>query len=285
MTELTERTQIENYTDGPLRFVSSLCESVFVMHSKFQAFEGDIDVSRHIKIGLNIGRTANYYRHSDVGVVDEDWRRNGIVLTLPHDVGSTRSSAVNMMGVAIDLKVLSVEDEHTYSLDSFSHMASKVTMDPVAAQYIRELMDNAELHGCSSAFFSHSLGFLLRRLTSTHSVPADTDVAPLDELRLNKVIDLMEADLGDDLTVRGMAAEVAMDITNFAKAFRGATGMPPFAYLTQRRMNAAKSMLQHGHNVTSIALSLNYSNPSKFSAAFKRCVGHSPTDWMKLQKG
>ncbi|MEX0298115.1 MAG: helix-turn-helix domain-containing protein [Kordiimonas sp.] len=284
--ELTEKAQLDAYTDGPLKFVASGCNSVFVTHSKFHEYEGEVGGSRYLKIALNVGQKANYYSNTNVGIVDEDWRRNGIVLTLPNDVGSGHSSTVSMTGIAVDLDAFPFDSDQPYTIDAFSHLVSKITMDPVAARYIKELMGDAELHGCSSAFFSDRLNLLMRRLTAPHSLSLETDTnaAPLDEWRLNRVIDLMEADLGNDLTVSDMAKEVSMDLTNFSKAFRGATGMPPYAYLTQRRMNAAQTMLQLGQNVTSIAMSLNYSNPSKFSAAFKRYIGQSPSTWIKEKR-
>ena len=71
-----------------------------------------------------------------------------------------------------------------------------------------------------------------------------------------------------------------MEPSAFTKAFQAATGFTPFAYLTRRRMEKAKMLLLGGETVTRAALAVGYANPSKFSAAFRRCVGCSPTEWL-----
>lgn len=57
--------------------------------------------------------------------------------------------------------------------------------------------------------------------------------------------------------------------------------MTPYAYLTWRRMEAAKQMLQAGQPVTGIALAVGYANPGKFAAAFRRVVGQAPSAWRR----
>ncbi|MNW00509.1 Virulence regulon transcriptional activator VirF [compost metagenome] len=57
--------------------------------------------------------------------------------------------------------------------------------------------------------------------------------------------------------------------------------MPPYAYLTQRRMHWAQQALQGGLSVTEVAMACGYANPSKFSAAFRRVVGVSPSTWSR----
>ncbi|WP_420833470.1 helix-turn-helix domain-containing protein [Sphingomonas pollutisoli] len=51
------------------------------------------------------------------------------------------------------------------------------------------------------------------------------------------------------------------------------------SYLTQRRMERAKPLLDDGMPVTHVALSVGYSNPSKFAAAFRPICGCSPSAW------
>jgi AraC family transcriptional regulator len=108
---------------------------------------------------------------------------------------------------------------------------------------------------------------------------AQGQASPLDEQRLSISLELIEAQLSEDLTVRKMAQAVQMDPTNFAKKFRSATGSAPFAYLTERRMERARQLLRGKMSVTDVALAVGYSNPSKFAEAFRRKIGHSPAAW------
>ncbi len=57
-------------------------------------------------------------------------------------------------------------------------------------------------------------------------------------------------------------------------------GVTIFEYRTQARMQEAKNLLVANHlTVTEIAGICGYSNASKFSAAFKKYFGLTPTDW------
>jgi len=45
-------------------------------------------------------------------------------------------------------------------------------------------------------------------------------------------------------------------------------------------MQWARGALAQGCSVTEVALASGYANPSKFSAAFRRVVGCSPSAWI-----
>ncbi|WP_093818460.1 helix-turn-helix domain-containing protein [Stenotrophomonas indicatrix] len=70
-----------------------------------------------------------------------------------------------------------------------------------------------------------------------------------------------------------------MEPTTFSRALRAATGMPPYAYLTQHRMQWAQCALSAGQSVTDVALACGYANPSRFAAAFRRVAGCTPSAW------
>jgi AraC family transcriptional regulator len=218
-------------------------------------------------------------------VIDCAWRRNGITVSLPNEKALSRSPAVSMIGMAIDLDQASADHDTPVSAQDFEPLATQITMDAVAARQLRALLSGADLHGLSSAYFYEGIGALLHRLATGRTIEVETGVYPLDARRLKTVLELMDASLGNDLAVLAMARAVDMDATNFAKAFRASTGLAPFAYVTRRRMKLACDLLASGHSVTSVALSVNYANPSKFAAAFKRCIGYTPTEWVMTNRG
>lgn len=281
----TLRGSVEPYARGSLVYFASPAESVAVIHAHFNAFEGPADSSSHIRIALNTGRTSNYTRRSAAGRLDATWRRNGITIGLPDDPGYVRTPPVSMIGLSLDWHSLAEELADMPSLADIERSASQVSMDAVAARIIRALPGEAELHACSSAYFSERLGLLLRRLAEGNARAGADGPYSLDALRLHTVRDLMMHNLGSDLKVSEMACAVSMDPTNFSKAFRAATGLAPFAYMTRMRMLAARDMLCNGASVTAVALSLNYSNPSKFSAAFHRHMGYVPSKCLRGKRG
>lgn len=272
---------IEAYAASPITLFSGPSSAVFMMRSRFSPFEGEIQPSHHIKIGMNIGTTSQLYHRDEHHVLEAPWRRNGITVNLPGMKAVSKSAAVTMLGIAIDPGFMKKENGLSIDPSVLEELASRITMDAVAARHFRSLVACAEFHGCSTAFFEQELSAFLHRLSDSAGRIAVGGISPLDTRRLAQVQAFIRSGLSEDITVAQMAKAVTMDTTHFAKAFRGATGLTPYAYLTHARMDHAKTLLQMQTSVTEVALTVNYANPSKFAAAFRRCTGYTPTDWQK----
>lgn len=67
----------------------------------------------------------------------------------------------------------------------------------------------------------------------------------------------------------------------FARIFRDVTKKTVFEYLTELRINRAKQMLETSdtHNITEIGRRCGFKNSNKFSAAFKRLTGNTPSEY------
>lgn len=234
---------------------------------------------RFIKIGLNIGATSKLYRRSEVGCLDSKWRRNGLTVNLPNDPAVGCSGAVTMIGLAVDINGRDEPDYGRPLSRALESLTTRVTVDTVSARLLRTIFSDAELHGCSDAFFDAGIDVLLRRLSCELAHVRERKTSPLENRQLSLVQDLIEAHLDTGLSVRDMAASVGMDQTHFAKRFVSSTGLAPFAYLTSRRMERAKAMLGPSQKVIDVAQAVGYANPSKFAAAFRRYTGLSPRTW------
>lgn len=82
--------------------------------------------------------------------------------------------------------------------------------------------------------------------------------------------------------VDDLAAELHVSPEHFCRIFRRLQGMPPRAFLTRTRIEAAQSLLlTSNHSITRIAELLGYDSPFYFSRQFKSKVGFSPTDFRK----
>ena len=274
------KDELETQAYRPVRFVADQKGAIAVVRSSFLPFEGEILPTGFTKFGLNIGRTSQLYRKSDSGVIDEPWRRNGITVNLPNEHAIGSSGRVTMMGLAVDFGALG----QAKVASALEPLAQRMTIDTVAANHLRKLFAEAELHGCSSAFFEAGLEALLRRLTLELANAPDGEVKPLDERRLKIVRELIDSQLANPISVREMAAAVEMSQTRFAKSFKSALGVAPFQYLTAERMKQAKTLLRGGQEVTDVAVAVGYANPSKFAAAFRKLTGHRPTEWRYAEK-
>lgn len=96
---------------------------------------------------------------------------------------------------------------------------------------------------------------------------------------LDRVITAIHENPGRDWTVDSLAGVGAMSRSVFAERFRTATGRSPAGYVTDVRMDAARSMLAAANSVSETARELGYSSDEGFSRAFRRHVGMTPSAW------
>lgn len=100
------------------------------------------------------------------------------------------------------------------------------------------------------------------------------------EPRILRALDYIEENLADDLSLDDLAAITVMSRFHFARAFRDAVGMPPYAYVVARRIERAKELLRSSQlPIVEVAWRVGYSNPAKFTAQFRKITGETPGAW------
>jgi AraC-like DNA-binding protein len=85
-----------------------------------------------------------------------------------------------------------------------------------------------------------------------------------------------------DISVEELAERVGLNRTTLQRVFKQMYGVTIFEYRTQVRMQESKNLIiDNKLPITEIAGICGYSNASKFSAAFKKCFGLTPTEWRR----
>jgi AraC family transcriptional regulator len=104
----------------------------------------------------------------------------------------------------------------------------------------------------------------------------------LDRRRLARVLDFIEANLEDQLTIDRLAQVACLSRFHFARAFKAATGQPPHRYVSERRLQRAKALLAEGDRpVADIALALGFSCQANFIRAFRDATGRTPGQYQR----
>lgn len=84
-----------------------------------------------------------------------------------------------------------------------------------------------------------------------------------------------------DLTLEGLAGVAGLSRYHFLRAFRRDVGVTPHAYLTSRRIAAAKAFLAGAEPLSEVALACGFYDQSHFSRAFKGCTGVTPGQYRR----
>jgi AraC-like DNA-binding protein len=90
--------------------------------------------------------------------------------------------------------------------------------------------------------------------------------------------DSIDRDYAQRLDLDRLAGEAGYSKFHFARGFAAVYGETPRAYLTRRRIERAKHLLQSVNlTVTEICLLVGFESLGSFSACFKALVGQSPS--------
>src|ERR1700749_779777 len=103
-------------------------------------------------------------------------------------------------------------------------------------------------------------------------------VAPLPHAILRRVKNYMEEHLQNKLSLDELAHETDYSRAHFLRMFRAATGKTPHQYLTERRIEQAKRILQEEEtSLIDIAARCGFSNQSHMTRVFREQVGVPPS--------
>jgi len=96
--------------------------------------------------------------------------------------------------------------------------------------------------------------------------------------------EIIEARIDGNVPVQHLASLCGLSTSRFAHAFRISTGMSPHRWLTKRRVERAKSMLQNPRErLTDIALACGFADQAHFSRVFRVATGATPGDWRQVR--
>ena len=99
----------------------------------------------------------------------------------------------------------------------------------------------------------------------------------LDHRRLKRVLEFIEAHLADALSLDDLAGQACLSPFHFARLFREAMGVPPYRYVSERRVEAAKAMLAgDGSSLAQIALDTGFGSQASFTRVFGKATGMTP---------
>jgi AraC family transcriptional regulator len=118
---------------------------------------------------------------------------------------------------------------------------------------------------------------LIRHTTGAHRLPASAD-GVLPHRKLRTVIEYIMENLGGSPTLEQMAAVAHLSPYHFARQFKAATGLAPYQYVIERRVERAQELLREEDDLGlgEVAFRAGFSDQSHFSSHFKRIVGVTP---------
>jgi AraC family transcriptional regulator len=122
---------------------------------------------------------------------------------------------------------------------------------------------------------------LVRRYGQAGTIP-DTQAShgKLTKIQLACANEFIRAHLGHPFSLSDIARYCGMSRATFARSFKQTTGMTPFAWVRDRRVEHAKRLLSRpGLTISEISNECGFSDQSHLSRVFTQAVGVSPSVW------
>ena len=102
---------------------------------------------------------------------------------------------------------------------------------------------------------------------------------------LEKIASYVEENLVGRITLKGVADHCGVSVSTVTQLFQKCLGTTFHQYLTNCRMDAARTLIRDGVPLEEVGRQVGYSDHSTFYRAFRRFFGMSPRDYKKQQAG
>lgn len=103
---------------------------------------------------------------------------------------------------------------------------------------------------------------------------------------IRELQDHLQENLAEPHNLDSLARQLGLAPRSLSRRFQQATGRSPMAWLRERRLREARSLLQHSDlPITEIGWRCGYSTASRFSQAFRADQGMGPRAWRTAVRG
>jgi AraC-like DNA-binding protein len=102
--------------------------------------------------------------------------------------------------------------------------------------------------------------------------------------QLQRAMEILKANLDGQIALSRVASECKLSVSHFVRAFKQTVGQPPYRWLLQQRIDAAKELLLHsGLPMVEIALKCGFADQACFIRAFRKLLETTPGEWRRIR--
>ncbi|CAM3870931.1 putative HTH-type transcriptional regulator YbfI [Pseudomonas reidholzensis] len=172
-------------------------------------------------------------------------------------------------------RVTGVLDELELGRHGLPHFQQSVIHDPGLAAAFSQLHQLSEA-GASALEQQTAWRHAVLALVQRHGHGAEARAPGNEPVAVARARELLESQLADPPSLEVLAAAVNLSPFHFARVFRQATGLPPHAWLKQRRLARARELLKRGMGAAEVAFALGFADQSHLNRQFKQAYGVTP---------
>ena len=131
----------------------------------------------------------------------------------------------------------------------------------------------------SESWTIQALAYLTRNYRNMPSKPH----GGLTNISCRRIDDYLRTHMSEKILITDLAQSVGVSPRHFLRAFRLSFNSTPLQFILELRITEAKKRLTStSESVTEVALACGFSHAQHFSAAFRRCVGTTPSEFRRI---
>jgi AraC family transcriptional regulator len=157
------------------------------------------------------------------------------------------------------------------------------TRDPILERLCACIRAEVDAGCPSGKLFAEGVSIaLLSRLRSRYvpAQPVPNERRTLSARQLQRTVEFVDANLGADLSIARLSAQLAMSPYSFSKVFKATVDATPHGFVLSRRIRRAELLLGGEMSLSEIALATGFASQSHFTEAFRRRTGRTPATAM-----
>jgi len=177
------------------------------------------------------------------------------------------------------------ENRFSPKFDFFDDVADR---DLLVQQIALTLIDEYNNENREGNFYADSLIntltlHLLKNYSNAKLITENTN-GGISGYKSRRVKEFIDANLESDLSLADLAAIADLSQFHFARAFRKSNGLTPQQYVTERRIERAKQLLEKEDlPLVEVGLQTGFKNQSHFTTLFRKYTKFTPKSWRELK--
>lgn len=198
---------------------------------------------------------------------------------VPHQVWIHGDAEYLVLSLEPDLIYTSTDE--LVNTESINLIPQHCVNDPLILTVGLALKSQLELGNKGNRLYIESAANLiaahLLQHYATHKLRIREYSDRLSQSKLTKVVEYINQYLSTDLSLFDIAQQVGMSQSHFSRLFKQSTGLSPWQYVIQRRVEVAKQLLKKQElTIEKISAHLGFASHSQFTIFFHKHTGVSP---------
>lgn len=193
----------------------------------------------------------------------------------------------HILSLKLEHELLNRHAVEVLDTESFELIPHLITQDALIYQIGLGLKAQLQTNGVNSRLYAESAAtFLSVHLLQTYSTRkfiVKEYEGGLPQHKLRQATEYIQEHLAQEISLKELAEYLGISRYHFCRLFKQSTGLSPYQYVIQQRVERATQLLLQGNlSISEVAIACGFTHQSHLNRHFKRLTGVTPKTLLKL---